>query len=49
MTFLVAGADGEPLLVAGHDGGRLRLRETEQYRRMADERDALRHAPAPCQ
>ncbi|WP_164904781.1 GNAT family N-acetyltransferase [Streptomyces cyaneus] len=44
VTFLVACADGEsiPLLVAGNDGGRLRLRETEQYRRMRDERDAVR-------
>ncbi|WP_031487861.1 hypothetical protein [Streptomyces bicolor] len=44
MTFLVADAEGRllPLLVAGSDGGRLRLRETEHCRRMADERDAVR-------
>lgn len=44
VCFLVTDAEGRlvPLLVAGSDGGRLRLRETEQYRRMADERDAVR-------
>lgn len=44
VTFLVADAEGQlvPLLVAGSDGGRLRLRESEWYRRMADERDAVR-------
>lgn len=31
-----------PLLVAGNAGGRLRLRETERYQRMRDERDAVR-------
>jgi GNAT superfamily N-acetyltransferase len=44
VTFLVADPTEEmvPLLVAGSDGeGRLRLRETEQYRRMRDERRAV--------
>ncbi|MGW0820534.1 GNAT family N-acetyltransferase [Streptomyces sp. NPDC002845] len=31
-----------PLLVAGHEGGRLRLRETEEYVRTQDERDTVR-------
>jgi GNAT superfamily N-acetyltransferase len=47
VTFLTAaGPDDDtemvPLLVAGWDGGRLRLRETEQYRRTVDERDVVR-------
>lgn len=45
LTFLVDGPRGMvPLLVAGSHGGRmrLRLRETGQYRRMADDRDAVR-------
>ncbi|MGW3724028.1 GNAT family N-acetyltransferase [Streptomyces sp. NPDC000851] len=44
VTFLVADTEGQlvPLLVAGSDGGRLRLRETERYRRMREERDAVR-------
>lgn len=44
LTFLATDSVGAmaPLLVAGSAGGRLYLRETEQYRRMADERDAVR-------
>ncbi|MEW2394867.1 GNAT family N-acetyltransferase [Streptomyces sp. NPDC046862] len=43
LTFLVDGAQGlVPLLVAGSDDGRLRLRETEEYRRMVDDRGAVR-------
>ncbi|GKQ38180.1 hypothetical protein ALMP_47140 [Streptomyces sp. A012304] len=44
VVFLTAGPEGDmvPLLVAGSDGGRLRLRETPQYRRAGDDRDAVR-------
>ncbi|MPY50716.1 hypothetical protein FPZ41_19890 [Streptomyces sp. K1PN6] len=45
LTFLVDGPRGMvPLLVAASCDGRLRLqlRETEQYRRMADDRNAVR-------
>ncbi|MEU6377907.1 GNAT family N-acetyltransferase [Streptomyces sp. NPDC046909] len=44
LTFLVAVAEGTtvPLLVTGHTDGRLRLRETEQYRSLTEERHALR-------
>lgn len=43
LTFLVDGPQGlVPLLVAGGGDGRLRLRETEEYRRMADDRGAVR-------
>ncbi|MEU6142243.1 hypothetical protein ABZ848_17965 [Streptomyces sp. NPDC047081] len=44
LTFSTRGPDAEavPLLVAGRAGGRLLLRETEQYGRTADERDAVR-------
>ncbi|WP_179382082.1 GNAT family N-acetyltransferase [Streptomyces sp. SA15] len=44
LTFLVADAEGRfvPFLVAGSDDGRLRLRETEEYRCGADRRDSVR-------
>ena len=44
LTFSAAvGGDAlVPLLVAGSEGGRLRLRETEERVRPADERDAVR-------
>ncbi|WP_405879076.1 GNAT family N-acetyltransferase [Streptomyces sp. NBC_01136] len=46
LTFLVAGSGGSaqwvPLLVAGDQGGRLRLRETAEYAGLPDERAAVR-------
>jgi hypothetical protein len=43
FTFLAADPEGDmvPLLVADSAGGRLRLRETEQYRCALNERDAV--------
>ncbi|GGR51172.1 hypothetical protein GCM10010251_80330 [Streptomyces aurantiogriseus] len=44
LTFAVTGPQGDavPLLVADSADGRLRLRETEQYRSLPDRRDAVR-------
>jgi GNAT superfamily N-acetyltransferase len=44
LTFTVTGSRGEavPLLVADSADGRLRLRETEQYRSLPDEHGAVR-------